>query len=728
MIKKHSLFLLCAAALVVAGCQMDEIKPYGERCIGMQAIYYNGELQCSKNNPEACKEDFANALAIERCPTELYQCGARGSTKFCYSGCPGTQKMVVCKDKCFLAKSLVVTYDANDEEICTLQCPDTCPDSCDEYGACHCPSSCINGCDETGACLPCQDGDVLFENDPNEVCTKQVCRSGEFHPNPQFNPDGLSCNADNSGLGSCQNGKTECLTGANGETLHTCISGEWRALDYACESENLCAAMGHSKCFGDPVGQICNEAGNAFEPCPNKASCNSDNSACGLCQNGRTQCAGNMLLTCTEGAFQPKDCGEGKHCEMDANTARCVTNECENGLTKCKNNVIYQCTDHTWNVQTACICTETEGQARCSNDTEDPPTPVEDDPADSPCTDGATRCAGNAQQTCENNTWGAEVICLMGCNAQTNKCDSSSCEPNARKCNSDTAMYCNNGAWLVEQRCTNGCNPKTGACYPQCAPGERRCDGTNALTCNEEGTWNLRESCGLGCDPDTALCISDTCIDGDKRCDGQTAKNCVDSTWIASDCTSLNSCDVQGNPEKAICMASCAFGAQTCQNGKMFVCTDTATNDDIAYNYENGAFWLPNGNTCTCTPGEKACDGRNTKTCGDDGTWSVTSCPDGCNASTGECRTGSCEDGLMVCQNGNYANCINGSWDTLPGCKEYPETCTNLIGYACNPCKPNLVFCYRWTNLYQYKFICQTDGNSWLLTETCQGSQCDLCN
>ncbi|MBR4986159.1 MAG: hypothetical protein IKY83_10535 [Proteobacteria bacterium] len=761
MISLHPKRLLIAtAALLVTGCQMDDIRHYGEKCPGVTEIYNDGVLQCSADHLASCPSEYADALAANVCPTVYYKCSTNNGTKICSSGCPGTEKMKVCKGKCYLAERLTITHDDAGNEVCNFACPEECPDDCNEYGVCNCPADCKRGCDAEGKCNPCEENESIYADDENAICQNLICHAGIFVPDSDFNSENLSCNESLTGLGTCKNGSTDCIDTAGSESLHYCEKGRWIDLNRSCNAENLCTIQGNSFCFGSPVGRICNQSGNAFEDCPNAASCNASKTGCGVCQNGQTRCAGNLIETCVDGGFLSKACDTGSHCEIQNDKALCVPSVCEPGQRKCSNNVIYKCENYKWVIKTACICTEVNGEVKCSDGTEDV------------CESGEIQCSNNTEQTCvngewytgqacpngcnpqtgkcntsgcannarkcdnslsmfcSNGNWAVEQACTYGCNEQTGKCNTSECAPNERTCNNGMSMFCSNGNWAVEQACTYGCNPIQGTCYPYCKPGSTKCDALNAVTCDAYGTWGQVMSCPMGCDQNTGTCISTTCNDGDYRCDGQTARNCVDHAWVDSDCTDLNTCITTGYPTKAACMGTCVLTTKTCVDRKIYICTNTAeAPDDPGYNYDNASFWIGTNSTCECSPGEKKCNGDISNICNENGYWNPVTCPKGCNQNTGECKTKDCEGGEMICLNGTFANCMEGGvWGMLPACKQNPGTCDNLNKYVCpTTCDKNDQFCYTTVqDNTQYRFVCN-DNKTWILYDICEG-KCDKCS
>ncbi|MBQ1926269.1 MAG: hypothetical protein II180_09145 [Proteobacteria bacterium] len=691
-----SSLVLVTAALLSAGCQLDDIKHYGEKCIGMQAIYSNGELQCSAHDMTMCTPEYADALNSARCPTQDFKCNRHGGASICTSGCPGTQKMVICGGKCYLAKSLSVTYGSNGEEICALQCPESCPDDCDEYGACRCPSNCTQGCDIDGNCLPCLDFEQSYENDENQVCTKLVCQSGQFKPELSFNPDQLSCNKAKSGVGVCLNGQTECRKTSDKETLHLCTDGEWRDLEFSCDGGNLCAALGNM-CIGDPIGQRCNAEGNSLEPCPGDVSCNASKTACGECQNGRSSCQGSATQTCIDGVFQTKSCGTGAHCEMAGSKATCVQNGCELGKKKCSNNIIYACENYKWVIQTACTCVDDNGYVYCSDGTEQ-------------CQAGTTKCENNTHYTCNAGNWQFVENCQNGCDAQSNTCAASSgCAAGSAKCENNVQYTCSGGNWQFVENCQNGCDAQSNICAASsgCAAGSAKCENNVQYTCSG-GNWQFVENCQNGCDAQSNICAASSgCAAGSSKCENNVQYTCSGGNWqFVENCQ--NGCDAQSN----ICAASagCAAGSSKCENNVQYTCsggnwqfvencqngcdaqsnTCAASSNCVANETkcsgnalmacdDYGSWYLaracetgcnPSTKTCypECTPGQKTCDGNVSVSCGTDGKWGFReNCPDGCNVSSGACKSSeTCLNGDYRCESNTALNCIEGKWFESP--------------------------------------------------------------
>lgn len=103
-----------------------------------------------------------------------------------------------------------------------------------------------------------------------------------------------------------------------------------------------------------------------------------------------------------------------------------------------------------------------------------------------PCSGGATRCSGNAVQTCSTSgTWGAAVACVSsacvsgGCTGV--------CAPGATQCNGGAQTCDLNGQWGSPVPCTNGC--VSGACVGVGGGAEGGVDGeTDAGTASAPDT------------------------------------------------------------------------------------------------------------------------------------------------------------------------------------------------------------------------------------------------
>lgn len=87
IVEKHSLFMLCAAALMVAGCQTDDIYALSGSCPDLESITENGIEICTRANPTECIKnhdtsdalravDFEAAFKTNRCP-KGYECRAQ---------------------------------------------------------------------------------------------------------------------------------------------------------------------------------------------------------------------------------------------------------------------------------------------------------------------------------------------------------------------------------------------------------------------------------------------------------------------------------------------------------------------------------------------------------------------------------------------------------------------------------------------------------------------------
>lgn len=306
----------------------------------------------------------------------------------------------------------------------------------------------------------------------------------------------------------------------------------------------------------------------------------------GGCENacpgeGSTLCMGNRNIACKTSvsgclAWQAGDyCAQGQTCNADATSCIVPSSSC------------------SADSECGCGCACVSGECRCTGAI--PPscdTDADCGPAcyglacvsgacvqrtDVTCIDpcpypGATRCMGNAEQTCELKTpgclqWGAPSAC-----PQDHVCNSSGtqCIAHTDQCSANDDCGCGCGCVAGECKCTGAippscnsdadCGPacsglvcvsnecvQAGGCVDTCEKeGATRCVGTEILTCIQGASgcllWGNGTSCPAGqvcnssanqCVPDSNSCSSDGdcgcmcfCHSGQCYCTGAIPPTC----------------------------------------------------------------------------------------------------------------------------------------------------------------------------------------------------------
>lgn len=222
---------------------------------------------------------------------------------------------------------------------------------------------------------------------------------------------------------------------------------------------------------------------------------------------------------------------------------------------------------------------------------------------------GSYRCApdGHPQYCQADGLWGAED-CAHTCGACGGLVGSSDCTnwcttPGATKCTGNAVQTCEpSHHWSTAVACASGSCAGT-ACSGTCTAGAVQCSGNGVQTCTASGTWGaprecISQTCVAGvctgvCSPSQTRYVScgncgikpGTCGDGGVWQDGTCAG---EGPCAAGD---TRSCGTSGSSQT--CTTSCQWGGCGCSS------------------------------SCGCTEGATQCAGNAVQTCGDAGAWSA---------------------------------------------------------------------------------------------------------
>lgn len=361
----------------------------------------------------------------------------------------------------------------------------------------------------------------------------RVCQNGTWTdplkcPDGYCDPQAQKCKFTSSG---CIEDARKC---ANNTSYFYCQDGSWDHLG-AC-----------------PENEVCEKDTCVPAPTPNN------------CTDGQTQCDGNILKTCENGAWIKKEtCPNG--CE---NKACKPEKQCDDEVKQCNNEKteVQICKGGQWTQEQECTdgecsdeggnphCTNTctHGNKRCTDDkkswqecnSDNKWSDAESCPDDKPvcengeckqCTDGQTQCDRNILKTCENGKWYNEAchedeVCKNGeCRPASvddpcNKEDTSKCDPKSKY----QLLKCSQSKWAVEEECKNGCDENSNKCKSSCKQGATKCADNELQTCTD-GEWQKIDDCPLGCNSTLTACKK--CQNNAKKCENDKAYICNDGSW-----------------------------------------------------------------------------------------------------------------------------------------------------------------------------------------------------
>ncbi len=314
----------------------------------------------------------------------------------------------------------------------------------------------------------------------------------------------------------------------------------------------------------------------------------------------------------------------------------------------------------------------------------------------STCTPGATRCLGNAVETCEAGDgrrcpeWGTAV----GCPAQTPNCSLGECGTGCidecatgdRRCDGpDAVQQCGQADtdvcrdWTPATECAGTMTCSNGTCVEtctdDCTAGTVTCMGTGTSTCGDLDGNGCTEWGPITPCPDGETCsngsCAPTCTDEctDATCTGMTYRQC--GQFDLDPCKDLSAGD-SCVPGDACLVGAC--GATGCTTTAL-VCDDppeaTCVTGGVLRTYSPSG--TCSGGDCTYASMDVACP--NCPTCDACANVTCTTPPSVCFGSPGSCADGACTYPFA-----NGATCDDD--DSCTG----PDTCTN--GVCAGPAIP----------------------------------------
>lgn len=584
------------------------------------------------------------------------------------------------------------------------------------------------------ACLPCVEDQYTCEGDELRICKadqtgfefKETCDSGECKPQLK------ACSA------------LECKPG-----IHVCDQNVLK----------LCNPEGTGFAKETPCGDdICDATHGECDKCIPDGE---------VCANATTQrkCDGEGQVE-TDVDCKTLNAGATPFCGRDG---ECVA--CRYPSTSCLNNTTQQTCreDGSWDTPTACVNQTCSGnvcmgvcavsaQPRCAaagGSEQCGPTGtwiVKQALADCPvctgagvcvaCTNGDTRCAGNAQQqTCVNNQWATAA----SCSNQTcvGKACAGVCAPGQSRCVTGGKETCNgNGQWALTESCALCKEEASGARCVACELNHHVCAGDTLRRCRDDQTGYIDVTpCGAGlCDASAKKCADKICNSNQVTCEGASDNvlskcNATGSAFTSQTTCSGSTaiCDADGNNGNGQC-DRCVENARSCDAAgtTRSVCSaDGQTLSQTVCSTVNGGATPAclNGECVACKPGDTRCNGEDLmQVCQPNGTWGTDQacgnqtcvgkvCTGVCNAGTWRCVTG--PTGRQQCSG-------SGTWGATQ--TDNCSICTGAGVCSVKICDANDITCLG--GRYRQ---CNAIGNAYLWDLPCSfcddaNNQCDVCN
>lgn len=507
--------------------------------------------------------------------------------------------------------------------------------------------------------------------------------------------DGVCCNKSKAactGCNACANSLTgaddgACSAVSTGQDPHNACADD--TATNACGNDGTCDGKG--ACRKVSAGQTCGKGscastGSTFTPAP---TCD----GAGTCQAAKAQDCGAFQCAatgCLKNCTLQTDCDSASYCDTTASPAICKAKN-TNGTKasnpyECTSGIVADgvCCDVSCTGCSACT-TALNGQTSAKDGTclavaANTSAPHGYCTANPPCGQDGT-CDGN--KACKYPALGSScgASSCSGSTLTTKTCDSthacasatSTCQ-NSLVCASTSA--CKTGSCSADTDCIAGDYCASGVCTPKrddgaTCSGAGQCKNGNCVSgtcCNTAcGQCN---SCSTGiCSPTNGASCG-----GGKVCSGG---NCQAGCWISGQFfasgaqNATNSCQVcspslstaawSNNDGASVPCGTCG-GTASCTNQTPGTCSKVTTTmyrdaDGDGYgNHLQSAQVCPgtpgyvsNPDDCDDTPGSgygkgpgyTSCASSTTQqTCVAGGTWSTTTCNDGCLSATGYCRSG----------------------------------------------------------------------------------------
>ena len=338
------------------GCKSDADCPDGQIC----NLSTSECVDCTPNcTGKCCGPDGCGGTCPSDCPTG-YIC----NTANCQCEPEGCQDDTDC-----LATQCCQNQVCVDMSCGTLECgPD--PVCGKECGPCPAGETCNNGVCETPQ--DCTDeNDCTDPNTQcciNSVCTDMACGTLECGPDPVCGyecgpcPAGETCNngvCEEIATGDlCPSGQECVQVGANG-SMGCVIPPNTVPPENATDCANV-PCEGNMSCYC--MDQTCSQS-HCIENC---GSCPDGQECCQYTQSGIMAC---MLTGCNDEVPNPPYCDQNTPCQGNAGCFTDGTNNwcatlcsldygpCTNGETKCDGEVVQTCTNGAWVSGTDCSTT-----------------------------------------------------------------------------------------------------------------------------------------------------------------------------------------------------------------------------------------------------------------------------------------------------------------------------------------------------------------------------------
>ena len=403
-------------------------------------------------------------------------------------------------------------------------------------------------------------------------------------------------------------------------------------------------------------------------------------------------CSGNKVKSCINGKYDYADCGDSATCKQgvcEENPSECNDSE----PAQCEGNNIKKCVGGKYTIQSSCPNACSNGTCVDCSDSE--PAQCEGNnikkcvggkytiqtTCSNACSNGqCIDCLGTEQPQCEGN---AIKICSGGQYLKQscpNKCSNGACveclDNETPFCDGNNIKKCSGGKY-TNVPCSSGETCSQGKCEKQtsCDPSiPKSCDGNNAVSCSASGQI-INSSCG------SRTCSNGECVDCTSAfvpdCVGDSIRSCSNNSFSYSQCVApkicLNgTCQDTSDTTCTDTTPKCnGTNVQTCVNGQYTntpcgaeqICYEGECIDCISASFsptchgnairicDNNHFkeapcgtdQICSGGACVdnkeCTAGTPAiCENDTTiKSCSDQGSYEMSTCPTGQKCDMGKC-------------------------------------------------------------------------------------------
>ena len=741
-----SKLLLFAAAIALAGCQLDPILELDAQqpCKDVSTIIEDGKEICKrdsqaecieKHNPKLAKptqKEFEGVFTYDLCPLD-FTCDVEAHA------CKYTTPCKIGETKCKDGKQLECSPNESkkNEWVATDK---NCASSCQE-GDTKCIQGNIHTCTSEGN----------WSDEVTTECRESGCSEGSIQPasSPlqcfECGSDEAKCNGND--LVTCNNhqlSKEVCKNGCM-QTESNAYCRECKDDELKCENGFIVSCTKDGNRIGkwdDDNKRSCGDNG-CFPGARGNADdvkcyeCNTDKPKCFRDENTKVETIKNCLA---HNWYKDEDCEFGcsegteavcKECDKDKyfnnENDQCVKHECHRGKIEERTTADVSCNK------------EMTGKGECLNGT-----PRCKDDNLQICTEGywINYGACNSENPCEllnGKSCYQSIIGIWCNNGQFQACgnhapcksDSSGCaecQSGTSKCENGELFECINEEY-VKRPCSTGTHCEIAGGQAQCVEhdcenGTQRCEGNIIQAC-ENYQWKTKNACGDGeqCVEKNGF-VGCSCTSATAYCDNTQAMNCIDGQWQSTTCNA-GACSVVAGIAKCI---ECESGTKcqdetkimTCQNNAWSAATSCA--DGMKCTGDTGSA------KCVCKEGQAKCASDNTKIikCKADGTYgSAESCGEDkhCEGVAGSavCTSDAmeCSPGEKRCNGDDLQTCNSkGKWEKTQTCE---KGCANM---ACNVCTGNEKIC-------ENSSLKTCENGQWKITYCGYGcydkTQCNVC-